>query len=31
MPALKVQEKRDEGFIVSIFEVEVSSVKPAAK
>src|SRR5262245_45827281 len=28
---LKVQEKRDEGFIVSIFEVEVSSVKPAAQ
>jgi hypothetical protein len=28
---LRVQERRDEGFIVSIFEVEVSSVKPAAK
>jgi hypothetical protein len=28
---LKVAEKRDEGFIVSIFEVEVSSVKPSAK
>ncbi|HEY7091186.1 MAG TPA: DUF3299 domain-containing protein [Tepidisphaeraceae bacterium] len=28
---LKVQEKKDEGFIVSIFEVEVSSVKPVAK
>jgi hypothetical protein len=28
---LKVQEKRDEGFIVSVFELEVSSVKPAVK
>jgi len=28
---LKVQEKKDEGFIVSIFEMEVSSVKPAVK
>jgi hypothetical protein len=28
---LKVQEKKDEGFIVSIFEMDVSSVKPAAK
>jgi hypothetical protein len=28
---LKVEEKRDEGFIISIFEVEVTSVKPAAK
>jgi hypothetical protein len=28
---LNVQEKKDEGFIVSIFEVEASSVKPAAK
>jgi hypothetical protein len=28
---LKVEEKRDEGFIVSIFAVEVSSVKPAAQ
>jgi len=28
---LKVAEKKDEGFIVSIFEVEVSSVKPVAK
>jgi len=28
---LKVQEKRDEGFIVSVFEMNVSSVKPAVK
>jgi hypothetical protein len=28
---LKVEEKKDDGFIVSIFEVEVNSVKPAAK
>jgi hypothetical protein len=28
---LKVDEKKDEGFIVSIFEVECSSVKPAGK
>jgi hypothetical protein len=28
---LKVAEKKDEGFIVSIFEMDVSSVKPAAK
>ena len=28
---LKVDEKKDEGFIVSVFELEVSSVKPAAK
>jgi hypothetical protein len=28
---LKVAEKKDEGFIVSIFEVQVSSVKPAAR
>jgi len=28
---LKVAEKRDEGFIVSIFEVQVSSVKPSPK
>ena len=28
---LKVQEKRDEGFIVSVFELNVSSVKPAVK
>jgi hypothetical protein len=28
---LKVEEKKDEGFIVSVFEVDVSSVKPAAK
>jgi hypothetical protein len=29
--SLKVGEKRDEGFIVSIFEVEVSSVKPTPR
>ena len=28
---LNVEEKKDDGFIVSIFEVEVNSVKPAAK
>jgi hypothetical protein len=28
---LKVEEKKDDGFIVSIFEVDVASVKPAAK
>jgi hypothetical protein len=28
---LKVEEKKDEGFIVSVFEVDVSSVKPATK
>jgi hypothetical protein len=28
---LKVSEKKDEGFIVSIFEIQISSVKPAAK
>ena len=28
---LTVEEKKDEGFIVSIFEVECSSVKPAGK
>ena len=28
---LKVEEKRDDGFIVSVFEVDVSSVKPAVK
>jgi hypothetical protein len=28
---LKVQEKRDEGFIVSVFEMNVASVKPAVK
>lgn len=28
---LKVEEKKDDGFIVSIFEVEASSVKAAAK
>jgi hypothetical protein len=28
---LKVDEKKDEGFIVSIFEVECSSVKPVGK
>lgn len=29
--ALKVQEKKDDGYIVSIFEIDVTSVKPAAK
>ncbi|HYO10156.1 MAG TPA: DUF3299 domain-containing protein [Tepidisphaeraceae bacterium] len=28
---LKVQEKKDDGFIVSVFELDVSSVKPATK
>ena len=28
---LKVEEKKDDGFIISIFELECSSVKPAAK
>lgn len=28
---LKVQEKKDDGYIVSIFDMDVSSVKPAAK
>ena len=28
---LNVEEKKDEGFIVSLFEIEVSSVKPAVK
>ena len=28
---LKVEEKKDDGFIVSVFEVDVSSVKPAVK
>jgi hypothetical protein len=28
---LKVEEKRDDGFIVSVFEIDVSSVKPAVK
>jgi hypothetical protein len=28
---LKVEEKKDEGFIISVFELDVSSVKPAAK
>jgi len=28
---LKVEEKKDDGFIISIFEVDVSSVKPATK
>jgi hypothetical protein len=28
---LKVEEKKDEGFIVSIFEIDVTSVKPATK
>lgn len=28
---LKVEEKKDEGFIISVFELEVSSVKPSAK
>ena len=28
---LSVQEKKDDGFIISIFEVAVSSVKPAPK
>ena len=28
---LKVEEKKDEGFIVSVFEIDVNSVKPAVK
>src|SRR5205814_9272167 len=28
---LKVDEKKDDGFIVSIFEIDVTSVKPATK
>jgi hypothetical protein len=28
---LKVEEKKDDGYIVSVFEMEVNSVKPAAK
>ena len=28
---LNVEEKKDEGFIVSLFEIEVTSVKPAVK
>jgi hypothetical protein len=28
---LKVEEKKDEGFIVSVFEIDVTSVKPAVK
>jgi hypothetical protein len=28
---LKVEEKKDDGYIVSVFELEVTSVKPAAK
>ena len=28
---LKVEEKKDDGYIVSLFELEVSSVKPAPK
>jgi hypothetical protein len=28
---LKVEEKKDDGFIVSIFELECTSVKPAPK
>jgi hypothetical protein len=28
---LKVEEKKDEGFIISVFEIDVSSVKPAVK
>jgi hypothetical protein len=28
---LKVEEKKDDGFIISIFELDVNSVKPAAK
>jgi len=28
---LKVEEKKDDGFIVSIFEISCTSVKPAAK
>ena len=28
---LKVEEKKDDGYIVSVFELDVQSVKPAAK
>ena len=28
---LKVEEKKDDGFIVSVFEIDVTSVKPAVK
>jgi hypothetical protein len=28
---LKVEEKKDEGYVVSIFEIDAKSVKPAAK
>ena len=28
---LKVEEKKEDGFIVSIFEMDVNSVKPAGK
>jgi hypothetical protein len=28
---LKVDEKKDDGYIVSVFEMDVQSVKPAAK
>jgi hypothetical protein len=28
---LTVEEKKDEGFIVSVFEIDVTSVKPAVK
>ncbi|MEA2734962.1 MAG: hypothetical protein QOE14_1413 [Humisphaera sp.] len=28
---LKVEEKKDDGFIISVFEIDVSSVKPAVK
>jgi hypothetical protein len=28
---LKVEEKKDEGFIISVFEIDVTSVKPAVK
>jgi len=28
---LKVEEKKDDGYIVSVFEMDVQSVKPAAK
>ncbi|HEY7117112.1 MAG TPA: DUF3299 domain-containing protein, partial [Tepidisphaeraceae bacterium] len=28
---LKVEEKKDDGYIISVFEMDVQSVKPAAK
>jgi hypothetical protein len=28
---LKVEEKKDDGYVVSLFELEVTSVKPAPK